>query len=324
MLFEPLEIKGITLRNRYVMPPMANNMGVVSGQAIAFYRERAKGGVGLVIVEATHLDRFNDEHFTKGLKHLTKAVHDEGAAIAIQLYQNDIFDSEESHPTSVTRDQIDRLKKKYVRAARIAREEFFDGVEPHGAHGYFLNQFFSSEHNRRTDEYGGSLENRMRLGLEVVEAIREGTDENTLLLYRHTPVRAGYTLDESIQFAKALEKAGVDIMDISPSTDPMGEHAGLAGTIKSHLKIPMIAVGGMENLSNAQKALSDGKCDLVAVGKNLISDPELPKKIFEGRFDDIVACTNCGEGCHANLKKGVPIACTQNPNVGREYLSASS
>jgi len=321
MLFEPLEVKGITLRNRYVMPPMVNNMGVVTPQAIAFYRERAKGGVGLVIVEATHVDRFSDSWFVNGLQHLTKAIHDEGVAIAIQLFHNNIFDNEETNPTCITKEQIARLKKKFVYAAQMAREASFDGVEPHGAHGFFLNQFFSPERNKRTDEYGGSLENRMRMGIEIVQAIKENTDPEMLMLYRHTPVSMGYTLEESIKFTMELEKAGVDIMDISPSTDSKGEHAGLAEAIKAKLDIPVIAVGGMNDPEKARKALEDGKCDLVAVARGLIADPYLPKKVMEGKLDEIVECILCNEKCFGNLNKGIPISCTQNPNAGREYLN---
>lgn len=321
MLFEPLKVKGITLRNRYVMPPIVNNMGVVSDQAIAFYRERAKGGVGLVIVEATHVDKFADSWFVNGLKHLTKAVHDEGAAIAIQLFHNNIFDNEDTDPTSITKEQIGRLKKKFAYAAKMAEEASFDSVEPHGAHGFFLNQFFSPERNRRTDEYGGSLENRMRMGLEIVQAINENTDPDMLMFYRHTPVSMGYTLEESIQFAMEIEKAGLDIIDISPSTASKGEHAGLAGAIKAELNIPVIAVGGMNDSEKAKIALEDGKCDLVAVARGLIADPYLPKKVMEGRLDEIVECILCNEKCFGNLSKGIPISCTQNPNAGREYLN---
>lgn len=323
MLFEPLRIKNLTLRNRYVMPPMVTNMCVTSGQAIAYYRERARGGVGLVIVEATHVDRFSYQRFVNGLRHLAGAVHKEGAAIAIQLFHGNVFDCEETTPTELTKEQIGRLKRKFVYAASKAREAGFDGVEPHGAHGYFLNQFFSPERNRRTDEYGGSLENRMRLGLEIVSAIREELDPDVLILYRHTPVGMGYTLDESVRFAVELERAGLDVMDVSPSTSKGGEHADLAAAIKSSLNIPVIAVGGMEDPKMAEKALREGKCDLVAVGRGLIADPHLPNKVKEGRVDEIVKCVKCSEKCSGNLSAGLPISCTQNPKVGLEYLSQS-
>lgn len=323
MLFEPLRIKSLTLRNRYVMPPMVTNMYVASGQAIAYYRERARGGVGLVIVEATHVDWFSREIFLKGLRHLADAVHEEGAAIAIQLFHGNVFDCRETTPTELSKEQIGRLKRKFVYAAVKAREAGLDGVEPHGAHGFFLNQFFSPEHNRRDDEYGGSLENRMRMGLEIVREIRESLDPDALILYRHTPVGMGYTLEESIQFAVELEKAGLDVMDVSPSTGKGGEHADLAAAIKSALSIPIIAVGGMEDPEAAEKALKEGKCDLVAVGRGLIADPHLPNKIKEGRTDEIVKCIKCSEKCFGNLNAGLPISCTQNPKVGLEYLARS-
>jgi 2,4-dienoyl-CoA reductase-like NADH-dependent reductase (Old Yellow Enzyme family) len=130
----------------------------------------------------------------------------------------------------------------------------------------------------------------------------------------------GYTLEESIKFAMELEKVGVDIMDISPSTAPKGEHAALAGAIKSKLVIPLIAVGGMNDLKKAKKILYDGKCDFVAVGRGLIADPYLPKKVMQGKFNEIVECILCNEKCFGNLRKGISISCTQNPSAGREYL----
>jgi len=322
VLFEPLKIRNLTLRNRYVMPPMVTNMCVTSGQAIAYYRERARGGVGLVIVEATHVDRFSYHFFLKGLSHLVDAAHKEGAAIAIQLFHGDVFDCRETNPTELTKEQIGRLKRKFVYAALKAREAGFDGVEPHGAHGFFLNQFFSPERNRRTDEYGGSLENRMRMGLEIVRSIRESLDPDALILYRHTPVGMGYTLEESIRFAVELERAGLDVIDISPSTSKGGEHADLAAAIKSALSIPVIAVGGMEDPEMAKRALRDGKCDLVAVGRGLIADPHLPMKVKENRVDEIVKCAKCSEKCFGNLSAGLPISCVQNPKVGLEYLNS--
>lgn len=318
MLFEPLKVKGITLRNRYVMPPMVTHMGVTTSQAIAYYRERARGGVGFIIVEAVHVDRFSDGHFVNGLKHLAEAVRSEGAAIAIQLFHSNVFDCEEVTVSSITLEQIERMKRKFVYAALKAREAGFDGVELHGAHGYFLNQFFSPEHNRRTDEYGGSLEGRMRMGTEIVSAIKEALDPEAIILYRHTPVAMGYTLEESIRFTQELEEAGVDILDISPSTAKGGEHAGLAAAIKREVSAPVIAVGGMEDPQTAEAALKEGKCDLVAVGRGLIADPYLPLKVKEGRIDQIVKCVKCGEGCSRNLWKGISITCTQNPEVGYE------
>jgi len=322
-LFEPLNIKNVTLRNRVVMPPMVGNMGVVTEQAIAFYRERAKGGVGTVIVEATPVERFEDKAFADGLARLTDAIHQEGAVIAIQLFQRNVIDGERAEVSGVTFEQVQKIKERFANAARVSQKAGFDGVEPHGAHGYFLNQFFSPRTNKRTDEFGGSLEGRMQMGLQVVKAVRDAIGGEMLIFYRHTPEQGGdgYTLEDTLKFVVELEKATVDVIDVSPSMRSGGEHAGLASAVKSNVNIPVIAVGGMNAPDAAEKVLNDGKCDLIAIGRGLIADPFWVEKVREERETEITECVECNEKCFGNLSKGIPISCTQNPEAGHEYES---
>lgn len=320
-LFEPLKIKNVTLRNRVVMPPMVGNMGVVTGQAIAFYRERAKGGVGTVIVEATPVERFENKAFADGLARLADAIHQEGAVIAIQLFQRNVIEGERTGVSEVTPEGIQTIKERFVNAATVAQKAGFDGVEPHGAHGYFLNQFFSPRTNQRTDEFGGSLAGRMQTGLQIVKSIRRAIGEEMLIFYRHTPEQGGngYTLEDTLKFVVELEKATVDVIDISPSMRSGGAHAGLAAAVKSKVSVPVIAVGGMNDPVVAEEALNDSKCDLIAIGRGLIADPFWAKKVREEMEAEITECVECNEKCFGNLSKGTPISCTQNTDAGHEY-----
>ncbi|HIE52877.1 MAG TPA: NADH:flavin oxidoreductase [Armatimonadetes bacterium] len=330
-LFAPLRVNHLTLRNRVVMPPMVTNFGVTTERSRAWYAERARGGVGLIIVEATRLPFFDQPGFALGLRALAEAVHAEGATIAIQLFAPPQVNGEPVEVTGsetargITREEIRALIDRFAEVAKVVQEAGFDAVEPHGAHGFFLNQFFSPRFNQREDEYGGDLVGRMRLGCEIVRRIREAVGPDYLILYRHTPeerAAGGYTLEESQTFAQELVRAGVNVLDISPSTEPDGEHAGLAAAIKSCVDVPVIAVGGMNDPEAAEAALRAGKCDLVAIGRGLIADPYWPEKVFSGRRAEIVACVECNEGCFGNLRQGVPIGCTQNPRAGLEYQEA--
>ena len=210
-LFQPLVVRRIKLRNRIVCPPMVTNRDIVGKDGIEWYRRMAEGGAGLVIVEATHTSRFGEDLNVDGLRRLVEAVKGEGAAVAIQLFMSPV-DGRNS-PDSLTPKDISLSVDRFRRAAAMCREAGFDGVEPHGAHGFLLNQFFSRRTNHRRDAYGGDLEGRMRLGTEVVRAVRSEVGKDMLVLYRHTPEEpGGYTLDESLKFAGRLVEAGVGLV----------------------------------------------------------------------------------------------------------------
>jgi len=174
-----------------------------------------------------------------------------------------------------------------------------------------LNQFFSPADNHRTDEYAGSIESRMRMGIEVVRACRRGIGKSRLLLYRHTPLKEGsYSLQESLLFARELVKAGVDILDISPASHEAP--ADMAAPFRQ-LGVPVIAVNLMDEVERAAESLKEGRADLVAVGRGLIADPLWPRKVQEGRLDEIVKCARCNEKCFGNLRKGLAVQCAQWP-----------
>jgi 2,4-dienoyl-CoA reductase-like NADH-dependent reductase (Old Yellow Enzyme family) len=310
-LFRPLEVKGYTLRNRIVMPPMVSNRDIQGEDGIEWYRRHAAGGVALVIVEATAVARFRGELSAEGLRHVTDAIHDAGALAAIQLFpRTDQWPLDaDMNPGDLTAKQIAGLIDQYASAARTCVEAGFDGVEPHGAHGFLLNRFFSPADNARSDGYGGDLRSRMRLGLEIVGVCRKALGRDRLLLYRHTPVRGtSYGLDDSMQFAQRLVAESVDILDISPSN---GANVGQLAAPFRRFGVPVIAVGLMDKVESAIEALRSRRADLIAIGRGLIADPDWPIKVKEGRFGEIVACTRCDEMCFGNLSKDIPIACTQ-------------
>lgn len=312
-LFSPLRVKSITLRNRIVVPPMVTNRDIAGPDGIEWYAGLARGGAGLVIVEATSVDRFGSELSAGMLRKLAEAVHREEAAIAIQLFP--VTFGSGVAPHDISRSDIEEIKQRYALAARECQAAGFDGLEPHGAHGFLLNQFFSPLNNLREDDYGGALANRMRLGRDIVRMIRNEVDDEFLVLYRHTPREdGGYTTADSIAFAEALIGDGVDIMDISPASDK--QPADLAAPIKQAVGCPVIAVNDMDDPERAVAALRENRADLIAIGRGLIADPEWPRKVSEGRLDEVVPCLKCDEKCYGNLSKGLPIGCVQMPQSG--------
>jgi len=311
-LFAPLQIGHKTVRNRIVMPPMVVNRDLAgevddaSRSGRAWYGQRAQGGVGLVIVEATSVVAFGDRYTAENLRPLVDAIHQGGALAAIQLFPG--VRGQATTPAQLTPEQIDGLIDRYRVAAEICARAGFDGIEPHGAHGYLLNQFFSPEQNTRTDAYGGDLAGRMRLALRIVGTVRPIVERaGMILLYRHTPVGKGYGIEGSLVLAEALVQAGVDVLDLSPSSDKApGDRAAPFAS----LGVPVIAVNGLDRVERALEVLREGRASLVAVGRGLIADPDWPLKVREGRLDEIVTCTEC-DACHEDLRSGIPVGCSQ-------------
>ncbi len=309
-LFRPLTVKGKEFRNRIVMPPMVVIRGIITPEGIEWYGSHARGGVSLVIVEATPVNRFGTELTVETLKPLVDTIHDGGALAAIQLFPVNIeFPRKERvTPNMVDRDEIEAIIARYRTAAEICARAGFDGIQPHGTHNYLINQFFSPVQNRRTDEFGGPIENRMRMALRVVEAVRPACDPDMLLLYRHMPVGEGYGIEESLILAEALVDAGVDILDLSPSSvDRPGDRAAPF----KRFGVPVIATNQLDIVERALEVINEDRADFAAVGRGLIADPYWTLKVEEGRFDDIVECTKCDEKCHGHLKLGIPIGCTE-------------
>jgi len=320
LLFEPLRIKNLTLKNRIVFPPTYTCMGVDSAEALKYYSERAAGGAGLVIVEGTNVNAFLVKGFWAKMRRLSDSIKENGAAAVLQLVVSPVFNGEETWVSSrdgkraITGEEIKQLVKGFANAAKEAAAAGFDGIDIHGAHGFFWNKMFSPIHNKREDDYGGSLERRMRPGVDAVLAVRSTVPNDFLVFYRHTPseeVDGGYTLEDSIAFAVKLEAAGVDVMDISPGKMPDGTIAGYAAHFKKVLSIPVMTVNGLNIPENAEKALQEGRCDLAGICRGLIADPEWPNKVREGRIGDIIKCVECNKGCYGNIRNSLPVKCVR-------------
>jgi len=305
-LFAPLQVGQKTLRNRIVMPPMVVNRGLTTPQGAEWYGRRAQGGVGLVIVEATDVVDFQSELTADNLRPLVEAIQQGGALAAIQIFPG--VRGQATAPHQLTSQEIQELVAHYSAAVEICAQAGFDAVEPHGAHGFLLNQFLSPIQNRRTDVYGVSPEGRMRMALSIVEAIRPIVDRaGMLLLYRHTPVGRGYGIEESLLLARRLVQAGVDILDISPASDAA---PGDRAVPFMELGVPVIAVNELDRLDRALEVLREKRATLVAVGRGLIADPDWPIKVRQHRLDEIVVCTGCDQ-CHDDLGRGDAVGCAQ-------------
>lgn len=373
-LFEPGAIGNMTVPNRIVMPGIGTHSGDADGQinqrTIDYYEARARGGVGLIITQGMgffntgypHRIMLNDDRFVPGLKRLTESIHAFGTKIVCQLSHVGAGGARfwEGHknpetevlgpsavqsaipsqtPRAMTVAEIHEYVEKWSDAAARAREAGFDGVEIQGAHGYFLSAFLSRYQNRRTDQYGDSLENRARFSCEVLSRTRRKVGQDFPILFRYNGCdffEGGITLDEATLFAPLFVEAGADALDISAGNQegrqwrdltylfPDGAIVHTSESIKKVVKVPVITVGKIGDLDLAESIISQGKADFVAIGRALLADPELPNKSREGRDDDIrrcIYCNNCRIGHGKKFlmdKKGAGLACTVNPALLRE------
>ena len=320
-LFEPLKIKGISFKNRLVMPPMGTHMatedGEVTDRHIRHYVTRARGGVGLIIVEATYVSKdgkvsqgqmgLYDDKLIPSLKRLVEAVHAEGTRVVIQLHHGgaqvprDITGKQPAGPWNVvppngnevprplTIPEIKAIIARFSEAAYRAIEAGFDSIELHGAHGYLLCQFLSPFTNRRNDAYGGDLVGRLLFPLEVIKGVETSLGENVPLFYRFGAddmVKGGLTRQEAKLAARHLEQAGVDVIDVSGGLGGDGEErfteqgyfVSLAEGIKGMVKVPVIGVGNITEPEYADRIVREQKVDMVAFGRMLLSNPEFPKQ----------------------------------------------
>ncbi|MHB1381091.1 MAG: oxidoreductase [Thermoleophilia bacterium] len=315
-LSDPITIKNVTIRNRVVMPPMANDLsdetGAVTDRHLDHYRSRAEAGVGLIIVEHAYITPkgkmtipqlgIHDDALVPGLARLADTIRSGGAASAIQLTHAgantspdiigcqpvgpaDVVPGRDIEPRPLAAEEIAELTGQYRDAARRAAEAGFDAIEIHGAHGFLLSEFLSPFTNRRTDEYGGSLENRLRFPLAVVTAVREEVGPDFLLAYRFGAtdfLQEGLTLEEALEAAPRLVAAGIDLLDVSGGlcgsrpkklSGMQGFFVPLAESVKSAVDVPVIAVGGIREAAYANSVITEEKADMVAIGRELLKNP---------------------------------------------------
>lgn len=369
-LFEHGRIGNVEIGNRIVMLPTGRNfqgaMGEVTDRTIANYVERAKGGFGLIIVGSTDIGleersmpslSLAHDRFVEGHCYLTEAVHAYGAKIAAQLTAVGPvvpFSKEEhppisasdfpasflgeyfySRPRPLEKEEIYELMDKYAAAAWRARWASYDIIEVHACHGYLINSFISPYMNKRKDEFGGSLENRMRFLLGIIRRMKEKAGEDFPISVRISGdefIDGGITTKESPLIAKILEEAGVAVISVSAgiietfhkSNDimrlPEDWKLYIWEAVKNGVTIPTIAGGNIRSPQFAESVIAQGKADFVGLGRAPFADPEWPKKAAEGRVEDIRRCISCLE-CHFGAggfpRRWAP-RCTVNATWGRE------
>jgi 2,4-dienoyl-CoA reductase-like NADH-dependent reductase (Old Yellow Enzyme family)/thioredoxin reductase len=373
-VFEPTNIGQMQLKNRIVMPPMGTNYaeagGAVSQRMLHYYKARARGGVGLIIVEGsapslrcnTYLQgppsyqaSLGDDKFIPGWQKLTDAAHKYNARIAIQIMHGTLENwngkAVQVSPSSLivparlmgilggpphelTVEEIAERVQWFASAARRAKEAGFDGVEVHGAHQYIVAAFLSSATNQRTDKYGGSVENKTRFLVEILQAVKREVGPDFPVWVRFNAqewgVENGITIEETKQMVPLVVEAGAQALHVSgygagsyittaPISDTPGFLVPLAEEVKKLTNVPVIAVGRLD-LELGERVLEEGKADFIAVGRRLLADPDLPNKTAEGKLDEVTPCIGCME-CIERLafdERGEGVTCVVNATLGRE------
>lgn len=370
-LFTPGKIGSLTLKNRIMKAPQSSGMsnmdGTVSERLVRYYRQQAAGGAGMIIVEYAYVDDIgaksahchlgisNNEHIP-GLAWLAENIREQGAVPAIQIEHcgrqkflgtqpicapsaipwPKLWDQYgvQAVPHVLTIEEIQDIVHAFGDAALRAKQAGFELVEIHGAHGYLLTNFFSPTTNHRTDLYGGSLENRMRIYVEIVRDVRKkvGPDFPVTIRLSGTDYEPdGFPIEDTIELAKVLEKEGIDafhisggdhhtmIHQVSPMAIDVCHNVWAAEAIKKVVHVPVIASGSITLPEYAEEIIASGKGDFVGLGRPLWADPEWPLKAMEDRPEDIRPCIRCNEGClertFFNFKA---ITCAVNPTISRE------
>lgn len=368
-IFEPLTVRRMTLKNRIMMMPMGTNYGGQNGEMslehIGYYELRAKGGTGLILVENANVDfpqgsngtsqlRIDHDSYLPRLYKLTESVHKHGACIGVQI--NHAGASAMSSrigrqpvsasnlpskaggeiPRPLTKDEILYIVKKYGEAAKRAQIAGFDCVEIHAGHSYLISQFLSPLTNDRTDEFGGSPENRARFASMIVEEVRKQVGPFFPILVRVSAeefMEGGNTLEDTLKYLEYFEKE-VDIFDVSAGLNgsiqkqidanyyPDGWRSYMAKAVKEKFGKPCVTMGNIRDPKVAEDILARGDADLIGMGRGLIADPDWVNKVADGNVCDIRKCISCNIGCAGN-RIGVnrPIRCTINPGVltGEDY-----
>jgi 2,4-dienoyl-CoA reductase-like NADH-dependent reductase (Old Yellow Enzyme family)/thioredoxin reductase len=364
-VLEPGIIKNVQIKNRISMAPAercyANMDGSMTQKYIDYLVERAKNGIGMITVESTYVDPVGrgriyqlglyDDKLIPGHKQMTDAVHKYGTKIVTELHHSGrqttatvtgfqpvgpsavpCLVSGGDLPREFTVAEIKELVHKFAEAARRAKEAGYDMVTLHGSHGYLINAFASPFSNKRTDEYGGTPEKRMRFPMEVLEAARAAVGNDYPIGYRISAdefINGGLTLDDTKVIAKKLEEAGLDYIDVSvgvyesvpmivaPMDMPIGYITYLSAAIKEIVKIPVIATGRINDMVFAESVLENGQADFVHMIRAFHADPEILVKSQKGQMDDICMCMACNK-CVDAIFVHLPSGCTVNPAAGRE------
>ncbi len=370
-ILSPIKIGNLTIRNRILVTGHGTNFGVgglPSERHVSYLAERAKGGVGLVIMEATAVDRspvsvggaganiYNvDDTIIPWYRKIADAVHSHGGAIFTMLShsgRNTTMGVDGQPPVAPspipmdrTRDlpheleiwEVEEVVRAFASAAARCKAGGLDGVEPSVCHGNLITQFISPFSNKRRDRYGGSEENRMRFAYEVLEAMRAAVGPDYVLGMRLSAdelVEGGYSVDDMLRLAPTMVEAGkLDYVNVSAGTNsdmwsrsihyptiysPNRPLVRFASALKEVIKVPVFCIGKIADPAEAEEIVSRGLADMVAMTRAHIAEPEIVKKVQQGRLDDIRTCIYCNETCFRRSQQGTPISCVYNPRSGRE------
>ena len=363
-LFSPIKIGETVVKNRIFMPPLSTNLGnkgYVTDELVEHYKARAKGGVGLFVTEVVTVEptyvylpgdmSIHDDSFIEGWKKLVDGVHEYGAKILPQLFHPAYmafpipgtpqliapshvgpYYAKEA-PRPVTKDELKVIIRQFGEAAYRVKQAGGDGVEIHAAHAHgLLGGFLSPLYNKRVDEYGGDINGRLRLTLEVIDEVRRKCGKDFIIDVRISGDEysdGGLNINDMIYVAKQLEKAGVDMLHVSGGTTiargssipapgtKMGSHAALSAEIKKHVSIPVTTVGRITEPWIAEELIANGKADACMIGRANLCDPEFANKAKEGREDDIRPCIGCLR-CLNGIMFGKRVSCTVNPSFELE------
>lgn len=390
-LFEPIKIGKCEIKNRFALAPMgplglADSEGGFNQRGIDYYTERAKGGTGLIVTGVTFVDNEVEEHgepsvpypthnpvqFIRTAKEMTERIHAYNAKVFLQMsggfgrvtIPTNLGEYPPVAPSPIqhrwldktcralTVDEIKSIVKKFGDGAFNAKRAGFDGVQIHAVHeGYLIDQFAISLFNHRTDEYGGSLENRLRFAREIVEEIKNRCGQDFPVTLRYSPksfikdlrdgalpgeefVEKGRDIEEGIEAAKLLVAYGYDALDVDVGTydswwwnhPPMYQEKGLyrkyAKIMKETVDVPIICAGRMDNPDMAVECVENGTCDVISLGRPLLADPDYVNKLRSNKCKAIRPCISCQEGCMGRVQHYSMLNCAVNPQACKEKVNA--
>jgi 2,4-dienoyl-CoA reductase (NADPH2) len=358
-LFEPLDLGFTTLKNRILMGSMHTGLEESKNgyqKMAAFFAERARGGVGLIVTggiapnragwTGPFANKLTSSSEARQHKIVTDAVHEAGGKICMQILHSGRYGY---HPLAVapsgikspispfkpwtlTGGGVRRTIKDFVNCAALAQEAGYDGVEIMGSEGYLINQFIVTKTNKREDEWGGSYENRIRFPIEIVRQVREKVGKNFIVIYRLSMldlVEDGSTWEEVVQLAKEIEKAGATIINTGigwhearvPTIATMVPRGGFSWVTKrlmGEVKIPLITTNRINMPDTAEQILADGHANMVSMARPFLADPELPNKAMQGRTDEINTCIGCNQACLDHVFERKTASCLVNPRACHE------
>ncbi|KIF83135.1 NADPH-dependent 2,4-dienoyl-CoA reductase [Noviherbaspirillum autotrophicum] len=358
-LLAPLDLGFTTLKNRVIMGSMHTGLEdrfYNYPKLAAYFRERAKGGVGLIVTGGISPNRqgwllplggtVSNIFDTFNHRLVTDAVHQEGGKIVMQIlhagrygYQPFVVSASavkspisKFKPKELDEGGIEQTIKDYARCAKLAKQAGYDGIEIMGSEGYLLNQFLCARTNQRTDRWGGSIENRMRLPVEIVKRVRAEVGTDFIIMYRHSLldlVEGGNTWDDVVAVAKALEQAGVNIINTGigwhearvptiVTSVPRAAFRSLAGRLRREIAIPVVASNRINMPAEAEDIIASGDADMVSMARPFLADPEFVNKAAAGRADEINTCIACNQACLDHTFSNKRASCLVNPRAGHE------